>query len=726
MKNRNSKKYIEDIEGSGKVDTKDKILEFMREKAYNPMKIKELMESLEIKEKAQKKEFEAILQEMEEEGSIIQTKKKKYGVPERMNLVVGRLQGHAKGFGFVIPDIGTVESDVYVSSQDMNGAMHKDRVIVRLSKNPIKNKKLEGEVIRILSRGNQRIVGTFESSRNFGFVVPDDQRIKQDIYIPKSETMGVENDNKVVVEIIEYPVKGRNPEGRIIEILGHKKDVGTDIVSIIRKFELPEEFPPEVIDQANKILDHVREEDIKGRKDLRNEKIVTIDGEDAKDLDDGVSIKKLQNGNYLLGVHIADVSHYVFENSPLDQEAFKRGTSVYLVDRVIPMLPRKLSNGICSLSPHVDRLTLSCKMEINSKGKVVNHEIFKSVINSKERMTYKAVTEILEKEDPELMDRYSDLVEDFKLMQELALILRNKRRLDRGAIDFDFPEAKIILNEDGKPSDIKRYERTISHKIIEEFMLVCNETIAEHMYWTSLPFVYRVHEEPDPERLKDFNDFIHNFGYHLRIGDEVHPKELQNLITKIKDTSEENVISQLMLRTMKQARYMANNLGHFGLAAQYYTHFTSPIRRYPDLTIHRIISQMLYNKLDQEKIKKLNNKTIEIASQSSIRERVAEEAERETDDLKKAEYMKDHIGEVFEGTISGVTSFGIFVELDNTIEGLVRVSSMDDDYYQYDEKHHQFIGERTKKTYKLGEKVKIEVVGVDIPQGQIDFILVEG
>lgn len=697
----------------------------MREKAYNPMKIKELMEALEIKERAQKKEFEVLLKEMQQEGTIIQTKKRKYGVPERMNLVVGRLQGHAKGFGFVIPDVGTVENDVYVSSQDMNGAMHKDRVIVRLSKNPSRNKKLEGEVIRILSRGNEKIVGTFENSRNFGFVVPDDQRIKQDIYIPKSETMGIENDNKVVVEITEYPVQGRNPEGRIIEVLGHKKDVGTDIVSIIRKHELPEKFPPEVIVQANKISNHVREKDIKGRKDLRNEKIVTIDGEDAKDLDDAVSIKKLQNGNYLLGVHIADVSHYVFENSPLDQEAFKRGTSVYLIDRVIPMLPPKLSNGICSLNPQEDRLTLSCSMEINPKGKVINHDIFKAVINSKERMTYKAVTRILEEEDSELIDRYGNLVEDFKLMKELALILRNKRRLGRGAIDFDFSEAKIILDEDGKPIDIRKEERTISHKIIEEFMLVCNETIAEHMYWTSFPFIYRVHEEPDLEKIKDFNDFIHNFGYRIRMGDEVHPKELQNLITKVQDTPEENIISRLMLRTMKQARYMASNLGHFGLAASYYTHFTSPIRRYPDLCIHRIISQMLYHKLDQKKIKKLKHKTIEISSQSSIRERVAEEAERETDDLKKAEYMKGHIGKVFEGIISGVTSFGMFVELANTIEGLVRVSSMDDDYYQYDERYHQFIGERTKNIYKLGDKVIIKVVGVDIPQGQIDFILVE-
>lgn len=697
----------------------------MREQAYNPMKSEELFQVLKITEKVQKEEFQHILDEMEEEGFIYKTKKKKYGVPERMNLVVGTLHGYAKGFGFVIPDIGNIEGDVYISAQDMNGAMHNDKVIVRLSKRQNENRKLEGEVIRILKRGNKKIVGTFESSRNFGFVIPDDQRIQQDIYIPKSETMGAKTDYKVVVEITEYPVKGRNPEGRIVEILGHKNDIGTDILSIIRKFDLPEEFPPKVLAQADKIPDHVREEDRKRRKDLRDKKIVTIDGEDAKDLDDGVSVEKLQNGNYLLGVHIADVSHYVFENSFLDQEALKRGTSVYLVDRVIPMLPPRLSNGICSLNPHIDRLTLSCMMEINHKGQVVNYEIFKSVIKSKERMTYKNVTKILEEQDPELIDRYSELIQDFRLMKELAEILRNKRRMARGAIDFDFPEAKIILDDKGKPIDIQRYERTISHRIIEEFMLVCNETIAQHMYWTSFPFVYRVHEEPDPEKLKDFNNFIHNFGYHIRMGDEVYPKELQNLLNKIKDTPEESIISHLALRTMKQARYAANNLGHFGLAATYYTHFTSPIRRYPDLAIHRIISEMLYNKLDRERIQKLNHRTPEIASQSSVRERVAEEAERETDDLKKAEYMKEHIDEIFDGIISGITSFGIFVELENTVEGLVRVSSMDDDYYQYDEAHYQFIGERTKKTYKIGERVRVQVVGVDVSQGKIDFILVE-
>lgn len=704
---------------------KETILEFMREKAYNPMKYEELLSSLGIKRIKEKKKFLFILDEMEEEGLVIKTKKKKYGVPERMNLIVGRLQSNKKGFGFIIPDGGIVGSDVYVSAEDLNGAMHNDRVIARIIRRSEEGLRNEGEIIRIIKRGNVKIVGTFESSRNFGFVVPDDQKITQDIFIPKSETMGAKEGYKVVVEITQYPESRRNPEGRIIEILGHIDDVGTDILSIIKKYDLPQEFPSEVINQTKNIPDTIREEDVKGRRDLRDRMIFTIDGEDAKDLDDAVSIEKLENGNYLLGVHIADVSYYVFENSAIDKEAFKRGNSVYLVDRVIPMLPPKLSNGICSLNPKVDRLVFSCFMEINDKGKVVQHELVKSIINSKERMTYANVTKILEEENKELINKYKNIYEDLILMKELALILRNNRRLKRGTIDFDFAEAKITLDKEGKPIDIQLYKRGIADKIIEEFMLVCNETVAEQMYWASLPFIYRTHEQPDPVKIMELNNFIHNFGYHLRISEEIRPNELQNLLNKIKDRPEEIVIGRLMLRTMKQAKYTHNNLGHFGLAAKYYTHFTSPIRRYSDLTIHRIISEMLYGKLEKEKIKKLNKKMPEIALQTSTRERIAEEAERETDDLKKAEYMKERIGDKFSGIISGVTSFGMFIELENTIEGLVRVSSMDDDYYQYDEKNHRFIGERTKKIYRLGERVIVQVNKVDVPQKQIDFILIE-
>ena len=707
------------------MDIKESILEFMREKAYNPMKAEELLNSLGVKGKKDKKDLLTILEQMEEEGLIIKTKKKKYGVPERMNLVVGRLQSNKKGFGFIISDVGIVGSDVYVSSEDLNGAMHNDRVIARMTKRSEEGLRNEGEIIRIIKRGNEKIVGTFESSRNFGFVVPDDQKISQDIFIPRSETMGAREGYKVVVEITQYPESRRNPEGRIIEILGHMDDVGIDILSIIRKHDLPQEFPPEVSNQAKNIPDTIRKEDIKGRKDLRDRKIFTIDGEDAKDLDDAVSIEKLSNGNYLLGVHIADVSYYVFENTPIDKEAFERGNSIYLVDRVIPMLPQKLSNGICSLNPKVDRLAFSCFMEINDKGKVVKHELVKTIINSKERMTYSNVTKILEEENKELIDRYNQIHEDLILMKELALILRKDRRLKRGTIDFDFDEAKIILDNEGKPIDIQLYKRGIADKIIEEFMLVCNETVAEQMYWASLPFIYRVHEEPDLGKLMEFNNFIHNFGYHLKMGDEIRPKELQNLLNRIKGRPEEIVIGRLTLRTMKQAKYSHLNIGHFGLAAKYYTHFTSPIRRYSDLTIHRIISEMLYGKISEEEIKKLNKKTPVVALQVSERERIAEEAERETDDLKKAEFMQKKIGDKFKGIISGVTSFGMFVELENTIEGLVRVSSMDDDYYQYDEKNHRFIGERTKKTYRLGEEVRVQVIKVDVTQKQIDFILIQ-
>ena len=689
------------------------------------MKAEELLNSLGVKGKKDKKDLLTILEQMEEEGLIIKTKKKKYGVPERMNLVVGRLQSNKKGFGFIISDVGIVGSDVYVSSEDLNGAMHNDRVIARMTKRSEEGLRNEGEIIRIIKRGNEKIVGTFESSRNFGFVVPDDQKISQDIFIPRSETMGAREGYKVVVEITQYPESRRNPEGRIIEILGHMDDVGIDILSIIRKHDLPQEFPPEVSNQAKNIPDTIRKEDIKGRKDLRDRKIFTIDGEDAKDLDDAVSIEKLSNGNYLLAVHIADVSYYVFENTPIDKEAFERGNSIYLVDRVIPMLPQKLSNGICSLNPKVDRLAFSCFMEINDKGKVVKHELVKTIINSKERMTYSNVTKILEEENKELIDRYNQIHEDLILMKELALILRKDRRLKRGTIDFDFDEAKIILDNEGKPIDIQLYKRGIADKIIEEFMLVCNETVAEQMYWASLPFIYRVHEEPDLGKLMEFNNFIHNFGYHLKMGDEIRPKELQNLLNRIKGRPEEIVIGRLTLRTMKQAKYSHLNIGHFGLAAKYYTHFTSPIRRYSDLTIHRIISEMLYGKISEEEIKKLNKKTPVVALQVSERERIAEEAERETDDLKKAEFMQKKIGDKFKGIISGVTSFGMFVELENTIEGLVRVSSMDDDYYQYDEKNHRFIGERTKKTYRLGEEVRVQVIKVDVTQKQIDFILIQ-
>jgi ribonuclease R len=704
------------------MNTKEKLVEFMKEEAYKPMLKEELAEFLGINRK-EKEIFYKLLDEMESEGLIIKTRNNRYGVPERMNLVVGKLQGHPKGYGFVIPDNKELK-DVYVSPTDLNGALHGDKVIVRISKTADDLKKPEGEVIRILERANERIVGTFENNGNFGFVIPDETRISMDVFVPKADMNGAQTNQKVVVEITRWPEKRRNPEGRVIEILGSKDDVGTDILAIIKKFDLSEEFPEKVLNEAEKIPEEISEREIARRMDLRDMTIFTIDGIDAKDLDDAVSIQKLDNGNYRLGVHIADVSHYVQENSPLDKEALKRGTSVYLVDRVIPMLPKKLSNGVCSLNPRVPRLTLSVFMTIDKNGKVIEHNIVESVIESKERLTYTDVSDILEKDDKELKKRYEHILEDLKLMEELCIILREKRE-KRGSIDFDFNESKIILDENGKPVDIVKAERRIANRIIEEFMLVCNETVAEYMYWTRTPFIYRIHEDPDIEKIIEFNKFIHNFGYTLKGVQDIHPKELQLLTKKVEGTREETIINTIMLRSLKKAKYSSDSQSHFGLAARYYCHFTSPIRRYPDLQIHRIIKEFINNKLKDKELEKLKTRLPMVAEQSSIRERIAEEAEWETEDLKKVEFMSDKIGEIYEGIISGVTAFGIFVELDNTVEGLVHVSTLVDDYYQYDEYNYSLIGERTKKTYRIGDIVKVQVVKADIGRREIDFILVE-
>lgn len=694
----------------------------MREKAYSPMLDIELANVFEI-EPQDIGDFYAVLDDMEKKGEIIKTKKHRYAAPERMNLMVGKLQVHGKGFGFVLSELEGY-GDVFISPSDMNGAMHNDRVIARISKKVGDGRRSEGEIIRILERANEEVVGIFESSRNFGFVVPDDTRIRMDVYVPKSEWNGAKDGHKVIAKITKWPEPRRNPEGKIIEVLGHKDDVGTDILSIIKKYKLPEKFPQKVEEQAAAIEETIPQSEISRRRDLRNEIIVTIDGADAKDLDDAVSVKTLANGNYLLGVHIADVTHYVQERSPLDKEALKRGTSVYLVDRVIPMLPKKLSNGVCSLNPKVDRLTLSVDMEIDPKGKVVNHEIYESVIKTSERMTYTDVSDILEKDDEKLKQRYDYLIDEFKTMEKLAKILRHRREA-RGSIDFDFDESKVILDEQGVPIEVRKAERRIANRIIEEFMLICNETVAEHFHWANLPFVYRIHEDPDIEKIEAFNKFIHNFGYHLKgVSNEIHPHALQDLLKKVEGKKEERIINTLMLRSLKKARYSPQNTGHFGLAAENYCHFTSPIRRYPDLQIHRIIKESLAGKLTGKKIEKLK-KIVEYASeQSSDRERIAVEAERETEDLKKTEYMTYHMGEEFEGIISSVVSFGIFVELENTIEGLVRISSLVDDYYIYDEENHLFRGERTKKTYRIGDEVKIKVIKADIAQKQIDFALI--
>lgn len=700
---------------------RESLISYMKEKVYKPMDLHELARAFDVN-KNDIKEFESIIKQMEKDGEILRTRTNHFGIPNKMGLVVGKLQGHQKGFGFVIPE--EERPDVFIPSSFMNGAMNGDKVVARVTREENGGKKCEGEIIRILERGNKTIIGTYEDSQSFGFVVADDKRIYQDIFITKSQRMGAKTGQIVMVEITEWPEKKRNPEGKIIEVLGNKGDKGIDILTIIKKHKLPEEFSEEVEIFAESFSEKIPKEEYERREDLRDLTMVTIDGEDAKDLDDAVSLEMLPNGNYRLGVHIADVSYYVKEKNPLDIEALERGTSVYLLDRVIPMLPRKLSNGLCSLNPKVDRLALTCFMDIDKSGKVKEHRIVESVIKTNERMTYTDVTKILRDKDEETIKRYENLYEVFKNMEELCEILY-KKRLNRGAIDFDFKECKIILNDNGKPVDVKLYESAIANRIIEEFMLSANETIAEHMFHANLPFVYRIHEDPDEEKLTNFNEFVHNLGYAVRFGGAVHPKALQEIIEKVKGKSEETVVSTLLLRSMMKAKYSPECLGHFGLAAKYYCHFTSPIRRYPDLIIHRIIKEYINGGIGESRVTKLKEAVAFASKQSSETERSAQEAEREVDDLKKAEYMSEKIGEEYLGMISSVTGFGVFVELANTIEGLIHISNMDDDYYIYDEKHLSLIGERTKKVYKLGDEIKIRVAKVDMTVHEIYFEIVK-
>ncbi len=700
---------------------KKRIIQFMKEKAYKPLTSEELVGRLEI-DGQDMPEFFELLRDMEREGEVIQTRKKRYGIPEKMDLVVGRLQCNQKGFAFVLPRDETYE-DVFIPADGINTAMHNDKVIAKIVKSKTESSKTEGEIVRVLERANKRLVGTFERSRHFGFVAPDDSRILDDVFIAMDDIGGAKEGDKVVVEITLWPERRRNPEGKIIEVLGHKDDIGVDVLSIIRSYSIPEEFPADVLRQARGISKDIPDHELENRVDLRDMNIVTIDGADAKDLDDAVSIEKLENGNYRLGVHIADVANYVTENSLLDKEAYVRGTSVYFLDRVIPMLPGELSNGICSLNPKVDRLAMSVFMEIDGQGKVADYEIYQSIIRTSERMTYSDVSDILEKGDAGLIKRYDYLVEDFKLMEELYSILGSKRT-ERGSLDFEFDETKIILDDKGKPIDIVKVERRTADKIIEEFMLICNQTVAEHMYWLGVPFIYRVHEEPDSEKIEAFNQFIYNFGYSIKGIKKVHPKTLQSLIAKVKGKKEERVINTIMLRSLKRARYSHESLGHYGLAAEYYCHFTSPIRRYPDLIVHRILKEALKGDIKGKRAETLKDFVEKAALQSSERERAADEAEREVEDMKKVEYMADRVGEEFEGIVSGVTAFGIFVELDNGIEGMVRVSYMVDDFYHFDEKRYMLLGERTRKTYRIGDAVRVQVLRTNLADKKLDFTLV--
>jgi len=704
-------------------ERKERIKGFIHEKSYHPLSFEELVVSLDVP-KEDIALFKQCLDELEKEGHIFKTKKNRYGAPDRMGLVAGTFQSHERGFGFVIPD-DPQQNDLFIQSDLVNGAMHGDHVIARITKYLSDDRHSEGEIVKILSRANEKIVGTFEKSYSVGYVIPDHKKIKGHIIVPLDRSMGAKPHQKVIVEITRYPEPERNAEGQIIEILGDVDEKGVDVLSIIKAYNIPVEFPEEVIKEAKSIPQELTPDDLAGRRDLRNLTMVTIDGEDAKDLDDAVSLEITEEGYYRLGVHIADVAHYVKENSSLDMEALKRGTSVYFPDRVVPMLPTELSNGICSLNPKVDRLAFSVFMEINNLGRVINHEIVESVINVNERMTYTNVYKILEEHDQDLIERYRPLVPMFEKMKELALILMKKRSL-RGAIDFDFEEAKIIVDEQGKPVEIGKYEITIANKIIEEFMLLCNETVSEHFYWANIPFVYRIHEDPDPEKIRRLNEFLFNFGVRIKGSGNVHPRALQDVLDKVKGTPQERIISTMMLRSLQKARYSDEHTWHFGLAANYYSHFTSPIRRYPDLIIHRIMKEYIHGKFDERRNEHYSSILPDITKHCSERERNAEEAQRDYEELKKAEYMQEHVGETFAGIVSSITSFGMFVELDNSVEGLVRLSSMDDDYYVYDEKLQVLIGERTGKVYRIGDTVEVVVTKADPKTRQIDFIFSNG
>lgn len=698
---------------------KKMIYELICDDLYVPMKIKEMAVLLSVP-KEQRPELEEVLNALIADGKIEVSKKGKYRKASG-NLITGTFTAHMKGFGFVTTE--DEAEDIFIPADKINGAFHQDIVQVEVSP-LLTGKRREGNIVKVLSHGLTQVVGTYDAAENFGFVIPDDAKIGQDIFVPKEHSMGAVSGHKVIAEITDYGKKGKKPEGKVLEIIGHINDPGTDILSLIKAYDLPLEFPVRVLNQAQRVAKEVSSADMAGRMDIRDWQTVTIDGEDAKDLDDAITLTK-EDGIYCLGVHIADVTNYVQEHSALDEEALKRGTSVYLVDRVIPMLPHALSNGICSLNQGEDRLALSCMMKIDGKGRVIDHKIAETVICVDRRMSYTNVKKILEDKDPVVTEEYKEFIPMFFLMEELASILRNKRK-KRGSIDFDFPETKIHLDKEGHPIEILPYERNVATKIIEDFMLIANETVAEDFFWQQMPFVYRTHDNPDSEKIQKLSTFINNFGYSIHIGqDEIHPKELQKLLQKIEGTPEELLISRLTLRSMKQAKYGVVSTGHFGLAAPYYCHFTSPIRRYPDLQIHRIIKDCLRGRMKESRIAHYDKILPEVAKHSSETERRAEEAERETEKLKKAEYMAKHIGEVFEGVISGVTAWGLYVELPNTVEGLVHITSLTDDYYEYLENSYELMGEATNRRYKLGQKVKVSVVKADTMLRTVDFEMAE-
>lgn len=729
-------------------ERKQMLLTLMKDPTYVPMKLKELAMLLGVP-KEQRKDLEEVLNELVASGKVGISKKGKYARSE-VFAQTGIFSAHHRGFGFVT--IEGRDGDLFVPPDDTGDAMDGDTVQVIIDENG-RGGRAEARVLKVLKHANETLIGTFEKNKSFGFVIPDNPRITMDIFIPQGKENGAVSGHKVVVKLDTYATRNKNPEGHVQEILGHINDPGVDILSIVRAYGLPEEFPEDVMEEVSYApeelsADYVAEEIGKnGRVDLRDVPMVTIDGEDAKDLDDAVSVsKETINGEtiYHLGVHIADVSHYVKEGTPLDAEAYKRGTSVYLVDRVIPMLPHRLSNGICSLNAGCDRLAMSCLMDIDEKGIIVGHKICESVVRIDRRMTYTAVNAILEAkngtEEPQTdapekekskekaefakkcLEEYADFVPMFLLLDETARVLR-KKRMARGAVDLDFPECKIILDAKGRPVEIRPYERNAATMLIEDCMLAANETVAEDYYWQQIPFLYRSHEKPDGEKIKRFGILINNFGYSIRLQNgELHPKEMQKLLEKAAGSPEEALLARLALRSMKQAKYTTECMGHFGLAANYYTHFTSPIRRYPDLQIHRIIKENLHGGLTKKRIAHYEKILPEVAIWTSSRERLADEVERETDKAKKVQFMERHIGEEFTGVISGISNYGFYVELPNTVEGMVRLANLDGDYYVFDEEHYELVGERTRKKFKLGQTVKIQVVSVDRYLKTIDFL----
>ena len=703
-------------------EQEQKILELLKDENYKPMKPKEIAMLMRVP-KNEYNDFLNVLGNLELNLKIQKNRKNQYRIVEKV-YYDGIYRKHSKGFGFV--KIESDEDEIYISKDNSLNALNGDRVLIEIVEEKNKLKKAEGRIVKILKHEKNTVVGIFQNNKNFGFVVPDDKNFGTDIFISKKNFGKARNNHKVLVQITKYPQKGKKAEGKIIEVLGNVNEAGVDMLSLIKENNLPARFPEQVVQEAIKCGNKIDETDIKNRVDLRGQNIFTIDGEDAKDLDDAVRVIKLENGNYKLDVHIADVSYYVKPNSLLDQEALIRGTSIYMLARVIPMLPRELSNGICSLNAGEDRFTLSCSMEINEKGDVISTEIYKAVINVTERMSYTDVQKILDNSDEEVVNKYKKYIKDFKLMEELALILKNKR-LDKGYLNLEIPESKIELDIDGKVVNIKKYETSFANEIIEQFMLTANEQVAEKFYWLDAPFIYRVHEKPDYEKVQELNKFLINFGLMLKVNkDNIYPKEFAKILEQVKGKEEEKVVSNLVLRTLKIARYEEINEGHFGIASKYYCHFTSPIRRYPDLFIHRIISKYLEENyvLDEKFILEYKEQAKDRAKQASEREKIATKVERESEALKKAEYMENKIGEEYDGIISSVTSFGIFVELDNTVEGLIRFDDLGNEYFIYDEEKKRLIGERTNKIYKIGDKVRIRVKDANKLLRTVDFELV--